>query len=29
VLEALRVADSTGTNADGAAMSDDRSRASG
>jgi excinuclease ABC subunit C len=29
VLEALRVADSTGTNADGAGMSDDRSRASG
>ena len=29
VLEALRVADSTGTNADGAEMSDDRSRASG
>jgi excinuclease ABC subunit C len=29
VLEALGVADSTGTNADGAEMSDDRSRASG
>jgi excinuclease ABC subunit C len=29
VLEALRAADSTGTNADGAEMSDDRSRASG
>jgi excinuclease ABC subunit C len=29
VQEALRVADSTGTNADGAEMSDDRSRASG